>query len=209
MAAEEEARRLAAELEARRQEEEVAARRAAEKEARRVAEEARKPEVLDEFVDYADSFFSLVPLTDDNGVLKEIISKGEKGVVPHKGDTVKVHYEGRLVDGSIFDSSYKRGEPFEVEIGVGNVVRGWDIGIPSMELGEKAELTIKSDYGYGDRARPKIPRRSTMIFTVELLGINGREPGYVEPEPEPTPAFPIFDRRPTGLGPPNYPQRPL
>ena len=64
----------------------------------------------------------------------------------YKGDQVKVHYEGRLEDGTVFDSSYKRGKPFEVEIGVGRVVKGWDIGIPSMELGEKAELTIKVSF---------------------------------------------------------------
>lgn len=108
---------------------------------------------------------------------------GERGIVAFKGDTVSVHYEGRLEDGTIFDSSYKRGKPFEVKINTGKVVRGWDIGIPMMELGEKALLTIRSDYGYGQRDRGSIPPGSTMIFTVELLAINSRKssiPEYVE-----------------------------
>ena len=78
-----------------------------------------------------------------------------------------------MEDGTIFDSSYKRGKPYGLNIGVGRVVKGWDIGIMSMELDEKAELRIESDYGYGDRGRPgKIPGGAVMIFTVELLAIN-------------------------------------
>ena len=95
--------------------------------------------------------------------------------MPFKKDKVAVHYEGRLEDGTIFDSSYKRGKPFEVVIGVGKVVKGWDLGITRMELGEKALLTIREDYGYGQRKRGKIPAGSTMIFTVELLEINGEK----------------------------------
>lgn len=92
-----------------------------------------------------------------------------------------MHYEGRLTDGSIFDSSYARNSPFAVNIGVGRVVKGWDVGIMSMDLGEKAELTIQSDYGYGDKGRKgAIPGGATMIFIVELLEINGKKPA---PEP--------------------------
>ena len=95
--------------------------------------------------------------------------------MPKKGDRVLVHYEGKLADGTVFDSSYERNSPFGVNIGLGNVVEGWDIGIMSMNLGEKAELTIESDYGYGDAGRPPlIPGYATMIFTVELLSIEGR-----------------------------------
>ena len=97
-----------------------------------------------------------------------------------KGDDVSIHYEGRLEDGTIFDSSYKRGKPFEVIIGIGRVVEGWDVGVMYMELGEKAVLTIREDYGYGKRDRGKIPGGSTMIFTVELLAINGQEANIPE-----------------------------
>ena len=98
-----------------------------------------------------------------------------KGDTPKKGERVLVHYEGRLSDGTVFDSSYKRNSPFGVNIGIGNVIKGWDIGIMSMELGEEAELTIESDYGYGDHGRPPtIPGYATMIFAVKLLEIEGR-----------------------------------
>ena len=114
-------------------------------------------------------------MTSDNGVIKRITSKGEPGVKPDKGLKVKVNYEGRLEDGKVFDSSFKRGKPIHFPIGVGRVVKGWDIGIMSMELGEKAELTIASDYGYGDRGRKgRIPGGATMIFKVELIEIEGK-----------------------------------
>ena len=115
-------------------------------------------------------------MTSDNGVIKRITSKGEPGVKPEKHNYVSVHYEGRLEDGTVFDSSFRRNKPINFPIGVGRVVKGWDIGIMSMELGEKAELTIASDYGYGDRgsARGGIPGGATMIFTVELVEIEGR-----------------------------------
>ena len=87
-----------------------------------------------------------------------------------------------MTDGTVFDSSYERNSPLNVNIGVGRVVKGWDIGIMSMDLGEKAELTIESDYGYGDNGRPpSIPGYATMIFTVELLAINGRKPDVSDP----------------------------
>ena len=70
-------------------------------------------------------------------------------------------------------------------IGLGRVIIGWDIGVMSMELGEKAELTISSDYGYGDKGRGKhIPGGATMIFYVELLEINGRRADYAYPAEE-------------------------
>lgn len=87
-----------------------------------------------------------------------------------------MHYEGKLDDGTVFDSSYKRGKPIGINIGIGRVIRGWDIGVMSMELGEKAELRIESNYGYGDKGRPgSIPGGATMTFTVELLAINEKE----------------------------------
>ena len=118
----------------------------------------------------------ITALTDDDGVRKKILVSGQPDDKPKKGAMVDVHYEGRLTDGTVFDSSYERGSPLNFNIGVGRVVEGWDIGIMSMNLGEKAELTIESDYGYGDNGRPpSIPGYATMIFTVELLGINGRK----------------------------------
>ena len=75
-----------------------------------------------------------------------------------------------MEDGTIFDTSTERGEPLKFVIGTGQVIKGWDIGIMSMKLGEKAELVIKPEYGYGKiGAPPKIPGDATLIFEVELI----------------------------------------
>lgn len=110
-----------------------------------------------------------VPLTEDGGVVKRIFKLGEHQHKPENGDKVFVDYEGRLEsDGSVFDSSYNR-SPFSFKLGKGQVIKGWDLGIASMTLGEVAELVIKSDYGYGaSGSPPKIPGGATLIFKVEL-----------------------------------------
>ena len=80
-------------------------------------------------------------MTADNGVIKKVLVNGDEDTKPEKGQEVLVNYEGRLVDGTVFDSSYDK-EALKVAIGEGQVIKGWDIGIMSMNLGEKAELTI-------------------------------------------------------------------
>lgn len=88
------------------------------------------------------------------------------------GDTVSVHYTGWLTDGKKFDSSVDRNMPFEVKIGFGYVIKGWDQGIPGMKVGGKRKLTIPSELGYGDYgAEPMIPGGATLVFEVELLDI--------------------------------------
>ncbi|KAG6812113.1 FK506 binding protein proline rotamase rapamycin-binding protein [Tricholoma furcatifolium] len=87
-------------------------------------------------------------------------------------DTVTIHYVGTLQSGKKFDSSRDRGDPFETEIGVGKVIKGWDEGVPQLSLGQKAVLTATPDYAYGARGfDPVIPPNSTLIFEVELLKI--------------------------------------
>lgn len=90
---------------------------------------------------------------------------------PSKGDDVTVHYVGTLEsDGSKFDSSRDRGEPFKFKIGMGQVIKGWDLGVASMRKGEKAVFTLPSDYAYGDSGSPpKIPGGATLVFEIELL----------------------------------------
>ena len=101
---------------------------------------------------------------------------GEGNDYPQEGQEVLVNYEGKLENGKIFDSSYDK-EALKVPIGVGNVIKGWDIGIMSIRLGEKAELTISPDYAYGVAGTPPdIPGMATLIFTVELLMFNDRRP---------------------------------
>ena len=87
------------------------------------------------------------------------------------GDTVKIHYTGTLEDGTVFDSSITRNEPFETQIGVGMLIQGWDQGIPGMKIGGKRHLIVPAELGYGSRAVGSIPANSTLIFEVELLDI--------------------------------------
>ncbi|KAJ9122177.1 FK506-binding protein 1 [Naganishia onofrii] len=108
------------------------------------------------------------------GVQVETITPGDGQNFPKKGDTVTMHYVGTLAsNGSKFDSSRDRGQPFVTAIGVGRVIRGWDEGVPQLSLGQKAKLICSPDYAYGDRGFPPvIPASATLVFEVELLKIN-------------------------------------
>ena len=105
--------------------------------------------------------------------LKYIIIEEGSGDKPQKGQKVKVHYTGKLEDGTVFDSSVQRGVPIEFTLGVGQVIKGWDEGIADMKVGEKRQLIIPPDLGYGARGYPPvIPPDSTLIFDTELVEIN-------------------------------------
>ena len=88
------------------------------------------------------------------------------------GDVITVHYLGKLTNGQKFDSSYDRNQPFETQIGVGQVIQGWDEGLLGMKVGGKRKLTIPPELGYGEqRAGAAIPPNSTLIFEIELISI--------------------------------------
>jgi len=88
------------------------------------------------------------------------------------GDTISVHYTGKLENGTKFDSSVDRGTPFDFKIGAGQVIAGWEKGLLDMKIGEKRTLTIPSEMGYGAQgAGGVIPPNATLIFDVELMGI--------------------------------------
>lgn len=95
------------------------------------------------------------------------------GVSPQPGQRVTVHYTGTLENGTKFDSSVDRGSPFTFQIGVGQVIQGWDEGVMSMKVGGKRRLIIPADLGYGARGAGGglIPPNATLIFDVELLGV--------------------------------------
>ncbi len=94
------------------------------------------------------------------------------GTEVKSGDTVVMHYTGTLLDGTKFDSSVDRGEPFTTQIGVGQVIQGWDQGVPGMKVGGKRKLTIPANLAYGERgAGALIPPNSALIFEVELLEV--------------------------------------
>ncbi len=96
-----------------------------------------------------------------------------KGESPKTGQRVSVHYTGTLTNGTKFDSSVDRGQPFQFVIGVGQVIKGWDEGVGTMKVGGKRKLMIPAKLGYGERAVGNvIPSNSDLNFDVELLGIN-------------------------------------
>jgi len=107
-------------------------------------------------------------ITTPSGLQYEVLKKGE-GEVPQKTDKVKCHYEGRLIDGTVFDSSIKRGEP--AVFGLNQVIKGWTEALSLMPVGSKWRLYIPQELGYGERQAGQIPPYSTLIFDVELLSI--------------------------------------
>lgn len=101
----------------------------------------------------------------------QTITEGTGAAITN-GQTAIVHYTGKLTDGTVFDSSIPRGEPFPFLLGAGQVIKGWDVGVLGMKVGEKRTLTIPSDMGYGASGFPGvIPPNATLIFDVELIGI--------------------------------------
>src|SRR5689334_20576012 len=101
----------------------------------------------------------------------ERLASGD-GQVPKRGDTVSVHYTGWLTDGTKFDSSVDRDEPFAFVLGTGQVIKGWDQGVADLRVGDKARLTIPPELAYGEQGYPgAIPPNATLIFEVELLAV--------------------------------------
>lgn len=112
------------------------------------------------------------PIAEDVEELSiETVVEGT-GVVSKDGDVLVVHYTGTLLDGTKFDSSVDRGNPFDFELGSGRVIQGWEEGMKGMKVGEKRILTIPSQMGYGEYGSPPlIPGNSALVFEVELLEI--------------------------------------
>jgi peptidylprolyl isomerase len=114
---------------------------------------------------------AIEPVTLPDGLVYYLIKPGN-GAQPKAGDAVKVHYTGWLTDGTKFDSSIDRGEPLEFNVGVGQVIKGWDEAVLGMKVGEKRQLRIPSSLGYGaNGAGGMIPPNAILVFDVELIAI--------------------------------------
>ena len=107
-------------------------------------------------------------LKTESGLIYREVSAGS-GASPKASETVKVHYRGTLIDGTEFDSSYKRNEP--AQFGLGQVIPCWTEGVQKMKVGGKAKLVCPSALAYGDAGRPSIPGGATLLFDIELLEI--------------------------------------
>lgn len=124
------------------------------------------------------TIFGARPSSNTNTVIKksddlqiEILKEGTGEQKVKAGDTLIVNYIGSLEDGTTFDSSYERENPYSFRIGFGNVIKGWDEGLIGMKVGEKRKLTIGHDLAYGDAGRSIIPGGATLIFEIDLLSI--------------------------------------
>ena len=133
------------------------------REKREAEEKAKQKELLDSVAAGYDETAS--------GLRYQILQKGE-GKQATKGAMVSVHYKGQLLDGTVFDSSYKRKQPIDFDVGVGQVIAGWDEGIQLLKVGDKARFVIPSNLAYGEAgAGGVIPPNATLIFDVELMNV--------------------------------------
>jgi len=108
--------------------------------------------------------------TTASGLQYLVLQEGTGTEHPSASDRVKVHYEGKLLDGTVFDSSVQRGKP--ISFGLSQVIKGWTEGVQLMVVGEATRFFIPAEMAYGDGSAGEIPGGSTLIFDVELLGIN-------------------------------------
>lgn len=121
--------------------------------------------------------------TTASGLQYEVLKKAD-GVQPKPSDVVTVHYEGRLIDGTVFDSSVERGSP--IDLPVSGVIPGWVEGLQLMHVGEKFKLYIPSELAYGAQSpSPAIPANSVLVFDLELLGIKDQPGELAAPGDEP------------------------
>ena len=112
-------------------------------------------------------------VTLPSGLMYKVVADPDpRAPQPAVSDSVTVHYEGRLVDGTVFDSSYARNQPATFPLS--RVVEAWQIGIPLMHKGDTYMLYVPASLGYGERDMGDIPPNSTLIFKVQLIGIDGK-----------------------------------
>ena len=137
--------------------------------AMREALDKQQPQLsTDDAMEVAERFGTAHKLP--SGLRYIVRAPGTGDATPKIGDEVIAHYEGRLLDGTVFDSSYRKGVPFVFRVGTGAVIRGWDEAFLAMKKGEKRTLIIPHWLAYGEKGRrPTIPPKATLIFEVELI----------------------------------------
>jgi len=113
---------------------------------------------------------SPLAVTTSSGLTYVVTRRGQ-GRLPHAGESVMVQYTGLLTSGSMFDSSLDKGQPYVFELGAGRVIKGWDEGIAKLHVGDQATFIIPPTLGYGEKGRGPIPPNATLVFIVELVGI--------------------------------------
>jgi len=124
------------------------------------------------FGEFSDADFEGMQTTP-SGLQYKVVSEGSGGK-PYAGQKIKANYAGYLLNGNKFDASYDRGKPLEFNVGVGNVIKGWDEALLDMKVGEKRLLKIPPELGYGSRgAGGVIPGGATLVFYVELVSLSG------------------------------------
>ena len=133
------------------------------------AEEAQAREEYDTAMAVLEEAYPGQMQTTESGLMYIVVQAGE-GPKPQAGTRIRAHYTGKFLSGRVFDSSVQRGEPFEFEVGMGRVIKGWDEALQDMRKGEKRILVIPGHLGYGDRGYPPvIPPNATLVFDVELV----------------------------------------
>ena len=137
------------------------------------AKESVVKEQVREAIDkYLDGSLNDILITSPSG-LKYVINQKGNGTLPQPGQNLRVHYYGSLMDGTMFDNSYSRGEPFEFPLGQGRVIPGWDEGLGYVEIGGVATLFLPYQLAYGEAGSPPtIPPKSDLVFYVELVDAN-------------------------------------
>jgi FKBP-type peptidyl-prolyl cis-trans isomerase len=130
-----------------------------------------KEEQVNEISDVQEEVGGVSDMVDNQKEVEIEDLKVGDGKEAKAGSIVEVHYIGTLVDGTKFDSSYDRGEPFSFNLGSAEVIQGWEIGVQGMKVGGKRKLSIPPELAYGERGVGMIPPNSTLIFEIELLGV--------------------------------------
>eukprot|EP01080_Neovahlkampfia_damariscottae_P008926 gene8926-875_t len=114
-----------------------------------------------------------IDVSGDGGILKTILKEGYSNEQPQSEDKVEVHYTGTLLDGTKFDSSRDRNETFKFDIDKMQVIRGWELGVATMKVGEVSKFVLSPDYAYGPKGSPPtIPPNATLVFEIELISIS-------------------------------------